>query len=264
MEPLRNLPADACRALIGVVFDVDDTLTRHGRLEAVAYDALWKLHDAGLVLVAVTGRPLGFAEWMARTFPIDLAVGENGAGYVRVTDRGLTHGFFDGEAARAGQLALLERVKERVAREAPWAVLSDDSWARRCDVAYDIGERAHEPKERIDQLVALIESEGAKAVVSSVHAHAAASDCDKARGVVVAVGRELGHDLDRDRERWLFVGDSGNDAAAFAHFPLSTGVSNVREHLARLPVPPRFVADADRGRGFAEIADLVLERRIRV
>lgn len=261
MQPFHTISAAACKALRGVVFDVDDTLTRGGRLEAVAYDALWRLHDAGLALVAVTGRPLGFAEWMARTFPIALAVGENGAGYVRATERGVVTGYLDAPAQRASQRALLQRVTERIARDAPWARLSDDSWARRCDVAYDIGEHVHEPPARVAQLVSLIESQGARAVVSSVHAHASASDCDKAKGVVQACRAELGEDLDAARERWLFVGDSANDAAAFAHFTLSTGVANVREHLARLPSPPRFVADQDRGRGFAEIAHIVLERR---
>jgi hydroxymethylpyrimidine pyrophosphatase-like HAD family hydrolase len=71
----------------------------------------------------------------------------------------------------------------------------------------------------------------------------------------------LGQDLDAERERWLFVGDSGNDAAAFAHFPLSAGVANVASHLSALPVPPRFVSQADRGRGFAEIAEQLLGLR---
>jgi hypothetical protein len=59
----------------------------------------------------------------------------------------------------------------------------------------------------------------------------------------------------------LFVGDSGNDAAAFAFFPVSAGVSNVRAHLHALPRPPRYVSEADRGRGFAEIVDYVLRAR---
>ncbi|HEX2677050.1 MAG TPA: HAD-IIB family hydrolase [Polyangiales bacterium] len=261
MDPIRTIEPEVCKALRGVVFDVDDTLTRGGRLEALAYDALWQLRDAGLALIAVTGRPLGFAEWLARTFPLELAVGENGAGYVRATEHGVTTGYVDDASSRAQQRATLDRVRARVARELPWARESDDSWARRCDLAYDIGEHERVSREKIAQLVALFEAEGTRAVVSSVHAHAAASDCDKARGVVHAARVELAQDLAAERERWLFVGDSANDAAAFAHFRLSAGVANVRDHLHGLPVPPRFVSDADRGRGFAEIARAVLERR---
>ncbi len=261
MQPIRTLDPHACQRLRGVVFDVDDTLTRHGRIEAVAYDALWRLRAAGLSLIAVTGRPLGFAEWLARTFPLLLAIGENGAGYVRVTDTQLIRGYFDGDDVRATQHEQLQRVRARVLRDAPWAQLADDSWARRCDLAYDIGERVHVSAERIAQLCALFEAEGARPVVSSVHAHAAVSACDKAKGVVHACRAEQLGDVDAERERWLFIGDSGNDAAAFAYFPVSAGVANVREHLAALPVPPRFVSNADRGLGFAEIAQAVLEHR---
>jgi hydroxymethylpyrimidine pyrophosphatase-like HAD family hydrolase len=91
--------------------------------------------------------------------------------------------------------------------------------------------------------------------------HAMLGDYDKAIGVVRACEAALGERVDLAPERWLFIGDSGNDAAAFAYFPLSAGVANVREHLARLPVPPRYVSQADRGRGFAEIAAVVTGHR---
>jgi HAD superfamily hydrolase (TIGR01484 family) len=261
VQPIRSIEAAACKALRGVVFDVDDTLTRDGVLEPEAYAALFRLRASGLALIAVTGRPLGFAEIIARMFPVALAIGENGAGWVRVADGQLITGYVDSATDRAAQRVLLERVRERVARDAPWAQLTDDSWARRCDLTWDIGERVHVEAERVAALCALIEREGARAVVSSVHAHAFASACDKARGVVQACRVELGADLDAGRASWLFVGDSANDTAAFAHFPLSAGVANVREHLAKLPVAPRYVSQADRGRGFAEIADVVLELR---
>jgi HAD superfamily hydrolase (TIGR01484 family) len=261
MQPIASIDPEQCKRLVGVVFDVDDTLTRHGRVEEAAYSALWKLKAAGLRLISVTGRPLGFAELMARMWPVDLAVGENGAGYVRVTETQVIHGFMEDESTRAYARELLARIVARAARELPWAKLSDDSWARRCDVAFDIGERVHIDEARIATLMKLIEEEGARVVVSSVHAHAAIGDCDKARGVVHACRVELGEDLDAQRERWLFVGDSGNDAAAFAYFPSSVGVANVRDHLAKLPVAPRFVSEADRGLGFAEIVNTVLARR---
>jgi HAD superfamily hydrolase (TIGR01484 family) len=261
MQPIRSIDRAACRNLRGLVFDVDDTLTRDGVLEAEALAAMFRLRTAGLTAIAVTGRPLGFAEVLARLLPIALAVGENGAGYVRVAESGVVAGFLDDESAHTAQRALLERVRARIRRDAPWATISDDSWARRCDVAYDIGERVQASSQQVAQLTALIEDEGARAIVSSVHAHASGSSCDKARGVVHACRTELGADLDAERERWLFVGDSANDAAAFAYFPLSAGVANVREHLARMTAAPRFVSERDRGDGFAEIVDVVLERR---
>jgi HAD superfamily hydrolase (TIGR01484 family) len=261
MLPLTALSPEAARALVGVVFDVDDTLTRDGRLEACAYAALCELDASGLALIAVTGRPLGFAELMARMWPLGAAVGENGAGYVRVDRSGLRRGYYAPERERAEHAQRLERVRARVERDAPFARYTDDSWARRCDVAWDVGERLQLSAAEIASLRGLIEAEGARCLVSSVHAHAHIGAYDKATGAIQAGREALGHDLDAERERWLFVGDSGNDAAAFAHFPRSVGVANVVEHLGNLPVAPRYVSQADRGRGFAEIASWLLHQR---
>jgi HAD superfamily hydrolase (TIGR01484 family) len=261
MQPIAEFDAGVARALRVVVFDIDDTLTRAGRIEEHAYSALWQLQAAGLTLIAVTGRPLGFAEIVARTWPVDAAVGENGAGFIRVTGSGMHYGFYAGEEERARDAELLARVRARVERDAPFAQITDDSWARRCDVAWDIGERVQLPDDRVAQLRALIEAEGARCVTSSVHAHAMTASYDKASGARLVAREVLGIDLDRERERWLFVGDSGNDAAAFAYFPISAGVANVQKHLHALPVPPRFVSLADHGRGFAEIAARVIALR---
>src|SRR5688500_16902633 len=101
LRPIREIEPRACQALAGVVFDVDDTVTRAGTLEEAAYGALFRLREAGLRLIAVTGRPLGFAELMARMWPIDLAVGENGAGYLRLTSTGLEAGYYAEPPERA-------------------------------------------------------------------------------------------------------------------------------------------------------------------
>ena len=49
-----------------VLTDIDDTLTTEGQLHSEAYDSLWKLHDAGLKVIPITGRPAGWCEMIAR------------------------------------------------------------------------------------------------------------------------------------------------------------------------------------------------------
>jgi hydroxymethylpyrimidine pyrophosphatase-like HAD family hydrolase len=198
---------------------------------------------------------------MARTWPVDAAVGENGAGYIQVTEHALRTGYYADDARRAEHAKLLIEVRARVAEQLPFAQLADDNWARRCDVAWDVGERVQLTAEQIGRLRALIESSGARCLVSSVHAHAIAGSYDKATGAALAIQATLGSELAAQPERWLFVGDSGNDAAAFSFFPVSAGVANVRAFLGALPKPPRYVSVADRGRGFAEIAARVLAAR---
>ena len=59
MKPLAMLPAAVACGLRGLLFDLDDTVLSHGVLTRVAYDAVWRLREAGHRLVAVTGRPNG-------------------------------------------------------------------------------------------------------------------------------------------------------------------------------------------------------------
>lgn len=261
MRPLTELDAERCRALIGVAFDIDDTVTRDGRLELVAFQAMHELAASGLHLIAVTGRPLGWVDVLANHWPVDAAVGENGAGWVWREAELPREGYFEPEERRRAYPDLFERVRRRVARELPHVKPSIDQRARRCDLAFDVGETVRLPAAEIERLVALIEAEGARSAVSSVHAHAIPGEWDKARGIERAVRDALDLDTDLDRERWLFIGDSSNDDAAFDYFPLSVGVSNVRDYIARLPTPPRYVTSADRGRGFAEMTTHLLGAR---
>ncbi len=260
MQPLSSLSLETCQRVRGVVFDVDDTITAGGRIQREAFSALWRLRAAGLISIAVTGRPLGFAELMARMWPISFAVGENGAGFVQVTDHVRTE-YWDDEPTRTAQQQRLRTIRKSIERTLPWVRISDDNWARRCDLAFDIGERVRATPEQIGALRQLIVDSGAQALVSSVHAHVQLGDHDKARGVVLGARTLLGVDIDQARDQFLFIGDSGNDAAAFSYFPVSVGVANVRHHLGTLPTPPAYVSSLERGEGFAEIIDTLLSRR---
>lgn len=244
--------------VVGLAFDVDDTLTTHGILTAPAYESLCALRCAGLALIAVTGRPLGWADAMASTWPIDAAVGENGAGWSWRVGGALEVAYHHDPEARREQRAKIDVVRDAVLDRMPDVVLAGDNAARRCDLAFDVGERARMPRARIDALLELIGDLGVRATCSSVHAHAVAGDWNKARGVVQAAADALG---EIEPDRWVFVGDSGNDAEAFALFERSVGVANVRAHLDRLPTPPRWITEAERGEGFSELARALIEAR---
>lgn len=66
-----------------VLTDIDDTLTTEGQLGSEAYKALWDLRDAGLKVIPITGRPAGWCEMIARFWPVEGVVGENGGFYFR-------------------------------------------------------------------------------------------------------------------------------------------------------------------------------------
>ena len=82
-RPLTDLTPAVCRQLEGLLTDIDDTLTTNGRLTAAAYRALERAHVAGLLVIPVTGRPAGWADQIARLWPVAGVVAENGALYLR-------------------------------------------------------------------------------------------------------------------------------------------------------------------------------------
>ncbi|MCL2723580.1 MAG: HAD-IIB family hydrolase [Polyangiaceae bacterium] len=261
MRPLSEISPEPLRDLRGVLFDLDDTVLSHGVLTREAYDAIWSLHGAGFVLVAVTGRPSGWGEVIARQWPVEGAVTENGAVHVVRDGSGVSvdeDGAPDEIAARKERLASLVRA---IARAVPAARLADDNHARRSDVAWDIGERDALDADTIRALEREIVSAGARTTRSSVHLHASFERDDKASGTVRFLRTRLGEDPGRALGRFAFVGDSGNDAACFSAFRVTFGVANVRTHVRRLPLPPRWIASRERGAGFAEIARVLVAAR---
>ncbi|WP_394823425.1 HAD hydrolase family protein [Pendulispora albinea] len=261
MIPLANLDPTTARALRGLLFDLDDTFLTHGSLTREAYNALWDMRDAGLRLVAVTGRPSGWGEIIVRQWPIDGAVTENGAVHLIREGRGIARLEACDEAERRRRRIRLAGLVERVRVEVPEARLADDVDARRSDITWDIGERMRLPNDRVDAIAAIIVAEGARTTRSSVHLHATFDTDDKASGAVRFLREYFGEDTGRALVSYAFAGDSGNDAACFAAFRNTFGVANVVPYLGKLTILPRFVAQKAMGEGFAEIARALLSYR---
>jgi hypothetical protein len=261
MKPLSALGADEARDLRGLLFDLDDTLLSHGSLTRVAYDALWSLSDAGLVLAAVTGRPCGWGEVIVRQWPISGCIVENGAVCVLRQGARIVRREGCDEAERSARRERLRQLVDRVRVVVPDAVLTDDAAARRSDVTWDIGENEKLPEDRVAIIVREIESAGARWSQSSVHLHATLDVDDKASGAVRFCARELGEDPGSAVVRFAFVGDSRNDGPCFAAFQTTFGVANVRASVPRLSVPPRYVAARSMGDGFADVASEILAKR---
>lgn len=64
---------------------MDETLTRNGRLAAATYTALERLQACGICVVPVTAAPAGCCDQMARRWPVDGVIGENGGVFFQRT-----------------------------------------------------------------------------------------------------------------------------------------------------------------------------------
>ena len=178
----------------------------------------------------------------------------DGAGGVRTE-------YADSEPVRAANALRLAAAAARIVREVPGATVSRDSVGRVTDIAIDHAEFAHLDEARIAQVVAVMREEGMTATVSSIHVNGWFGTHSKLTGADWIVRRLFGRELAAERERWLYVGDSTNDEAMFASFPLSVGVANLLDFAARLRQWPAFITAHDRGRGFVEVAEALLAAR---
>ena len=268
MTPIQHWPAAERRQLVGVFTDIDDTLTTDGAITPDALAALHALQNAGLSVIAITGRPIGWCAPFASTWPVDAMVAENGAvAFIHnkiglqttpALDSLLSKIYQQDASTRAGNFQRMQAVAERLLREVPDATLAQDSPGRETDIAIDHSEFTRLPPEQIAQVVQIMQAEGMTATVSSIHINGWYGSHNKLVGARWIVQQLYQRELDAELARWAYVGDSANDQLMFQHFAHSVGVANIVGVAAQLAHLPRYVTPSERGAGFAEVAAAVL------
>ena len=272
MLPLNTWPLAEKSRIKGIFTDIDDTLTTDGAITPDALAALGDLKARGLRVIAITGRPVGWSAAFAVDWPVDAIVAENGAVLLQNEHQiGLTpneyvrnqllKSYRQPDTLRASNYARMQQIGQRILRQIPGALLAQDSAGRETDMALDHSEFTHLLPEKIAQVVAIMQSEGMTATVSSIHINGWFGEHNKLTGARWAVRQLLGCDLDAEVDNWAFVGDSTNDQLMFEAFNNSIGVANVRRFEAQLALKdglPRYITHSERGAGFAEVAQAVL------
>lgn len=260
MKPLAELRGT--ERLRGLLFDLDDTLTSEGRLTAQAYRALERLQQAGRLAIAVTGRPAGWCDHIARMWPVDAVVGENGAFYFRYENGKLHKRFHDPDAVRADKRARLTAIAERILAAVPGCALASDQPYREADLAIDYCEDVTPlPLEAAERIAALMREAGLTAKISSIHVNGWFGGYDKLAMTKVLFAEKFGISLDAANGDYAFAGDSPNDAPMFAYFENSIGVANIARFAGRLPAQPKYVTQAQAGAGFSELVAHLLGER---
>ena len=261
-RPIAEIPAETCRRVRAIASDIDDTISTEGRIPAAAYAALWRAKEAGLVVLPVTGRPAGWCDMIARMWPVDGVVGENGGLYYRLAGGKMKRHYVVPAGERAANRTRLEAVAADVLREVPGAAISADQFSRELDLAIDFCEDVPRLSDAdVDRIVKVFERHGCTAKVSSIHVNGWFGRYDKLGMVKTFLASETGIDVEKDREAVLFAGDSPNDEPMFEYFPVSCGVANVADFRSRIRHAPAFVTTKRGGEGFAELVDTVLSRR---
>ncbi len=258
-RPLRQ--ADLSR-VEGVFTDVDGTLTTGHRLRADTVRALERLSASGLRVVLVSGRPAGWGEAWARQLPVDGVIVENGGlFFLRGAKGRLRKVYAEAPAERVANRRRLQAEVARVLKKVPGARLSLDSAYTEVDLAVDYNEEARLGDAGASRIEELLGARGVTAVRSSVHVNCWLGRFDKLSATRRFAKVAWGERLDPQDGRYVYCGDSFNDAPMFQAFALGVGVANVRAVLDRIDAPPAFITRAAEGRGFEELARAILSRR---
>ena len=267
IPPIETLDRETARNLTGIFFDIDDTFTTHGKIPASAFQALWALKQEGLMVVPVTGRPAGWCDHISRMWPVDGIIGENGAFYFWYDEKEqrLQTRFLDSEDVRREKREWLTTILNEILSSVPGTAIASDQHYREADLAIDYCEDVPPLDQRaIDRICQIFKKHGAACKVSSVHVNGWFGNYDKLEMTKTFVHERWGLDLHVNKERFLFCGDSPNDAPMFAYFTYSAGVQNIARFLDQMAHWPAFVSAKAGGEGFAEIAEVILERRGKV
>lgn len=258
--PLSALPKETIQNLRGVFTDIDDTLTTKGTLTASAYRSLEALHDQGIIVIPVTGRPAGWADHIARMWPVDGIVAENGGLYMRHVEGQMIKCYQQDDATRRENKTKLTKVCEEILSQVPGSAVSSDQPYRELDLSIDYCEDIPALSDAdVDKIVEIFENNGATAKVSSIHVNGWFGNYSKLEMLKKLMLDEFNIDLDdaKEKTQFIYCGDSPNDEPMFSFFPLSVGVANIDDFEGRLKQLPTYKTHGRCGEGFQEIIEKI-------
>ncbi len=255
MQPLEKFDSKKIKYVFA---DIDDTITTDGKLSAEGYAALWNLQSHGKIVIPVTGRPAGWCDMIARFWPVDAVIGENGAFYFKYDSqlKKMRRIWSYDDETRLQHRNQLKALEFEILHSVPKAAVSADQFSRLFDLAIDFCEDVPPlaPSE-VQKIVDVFKKHGAQAKVSSIHVNGWFGDHDKLTMCREYCKNEWSLDIDKDNSMCLFIGDSPNDEPMFGHFVNSVGVANVNSFKDQLKTPPKFICKNKSGDGFVEMSE---------
>ena len=256
MKSISEMSLKDVQKIQAILFDLDGTFVSKGVMESEAYSRLEMLQNSGIKTIVVTGRPAGWCDMMARWWPIDAVIGENGAFFYKKVGKKIVR-----EAYHSSDLLLeyqdkLKSLFEKILKKYNNLKLSSDQSFRNWDIAIDIAEESNVDINVALDIVNICESEGAKAAISNIHVNIWFGDYNKE-----LMSLKVLDDYGLSKLDAIYIGDSPNDSPMFGRFPLSVGVNSVTKYEKIIDNLPKYITDADGSEGFVELVDFIFSTK---
>jgi len=262
MQPLTDFPKKELRKIRFVLADIDDTLTENGLLTASSFQALERLNKRGFYVIPITGRPAGWCDHIARMWPVDGVIGENGAFYFYYdsSKRKMKCRYWKSSKERETDRKRLSSIEKKILSTVKGCKIASDQAYRVADLAIDFCEDVPAlSKSKIEKIVKLFKESGATAKVSSIHVNGWFGNYDKLAMTRIMFEEIFQINIDHSQEQIVFCGDSPNDEPMFDFFQQSVGVANVLDYTDALKKLPTWVTQKRSSVGFVELANTILE-----
>lgn len=240
-----------------VLTDMDETLTYQGRLSATTYAALEQLQANGIKVIPVTAASAGWCDQMARMWPVNGVIAENGGLYImrEPNSHDVTRKYWHSIDIRNDTQRRLLEVSKIVEREVPEAKQSDDQAFRLTSLAYKRTGTSLD-----ERIVRSLTAAGTNATINNLWVLGWIGEYDKLSMSKRVLSDTFGVNLKALIDVVAYSGDSINDASMFSFFKHTVGVSTVVNCLPQLPKPPTWITSGPGGAGFVEFVDVILNR----
>ena len=243
--PFQGFSEEERNAVEIVVTDVDDTITKNGKLYPNALQSLWKLKRMGKMIVLLTGGSAGWSDVYIRQWPVDAVIAEGGALI-------LAHGKDGGIVYRFNPMIdpMFQKKKENLMKLTAGLQLSSDQYARLYDIAYD---KKQLNKEETRTLKGMVQASGGQWHESSIHINVSFGNFNKRSSLVFFMDTLFSIKGDKLRNNGIYLGDSLNDEDLFSFMPLSVGMRSVEDNRASFTFLPKYITSGYGGDGFSEV-----------
>ena len=236
-----------------LMFDLDGTFVSKDRLKSSTYNCLEKVANKGMKTVVVTGRPGGWCDMIARWWPVDSVIGENGALSYSMLDGKMRRDIFDSSFSLRESKDFLDSLFEEIKSNFGEVHLAADQPFRQWDLALDISEDYYMSMEKAKEISEFCIHKGANAAISNIHLniwYGSYTKCDMALKILEKWNVNI--------DECIYIGDSPNDEQMFKQFPKSVGVKSVVQYPDIMQHYPSYVTGNDGSQGFEELVNFIL------
>jgi len=256
MKPLSEFPRSKLEKAKILLFDLDGTFVNSDCLQASTYNSLEEVVRKGMKTVVVTGRPAGWCDLMARWWPVDSVIGENGALSYSMLEGQIQRDVFDSSLSLDESKKLLVSLLEELRSKFGEIYLAADQAFRQWDLALDISEENSMPMSKVKKIYDFCINKGANAAISNIHLNIWYGSYTKL-DMAIRILKKWEIDIDE----CIYIGDSPNDEPMFKEFPLSVGVKSVEKYAELMTYYPKYITDKDANQGFEELVDFILSTK---